>query len=394
MYSRFFKTLLFVATSACLISSCSELKNLTDSTSSDDTDDLAQKHVEAEEWTAAIAAYDAEIAKKPDDATNWGWRAYCYEAANNHHKAIADATKALSLDPEAEWAYDTRASAYRALKMYKQSIADYTSEIKLKPDEADNYVGRADVYDDNKQFEAALADYAKALQIDRTSTLALNNRGWAYFETSQYDKALDDFDACLQEDEKYTNAYYNRAATNFRRGKESAALADLKHVIADDPSEYLAYLDRGAIYLIMKQPEKALAEFNQVGDRMADPAAASWGKIYAILTDKLLNKGDAARSALKSLLDESASNDWPYAITLYLSGKMTEKELLDLCSNDDERTDARGVIAMNEQISGNAAKAQPNFTWLKEHATPNNRGMFIAIAALKNPSFLSASKSK
>jgi len=373
---------------ACILYGCSDYNINVDN----NDDDKCQQHINAEEWSEAIACLNRQITENPDNSASWAWRAYCYEQIDNHHKAIADATKALALDPDADWAFDTRASAYRGLKLYNQCISDYSEEIKLKPNDADRYVDRADCFDDMKQFKNAIADYDKALQLDNNSTAALNNRGWTYLEQGQYQKAIEDFDACLEQDEKYSNAYFNRSAAFMHLGKENEALIDLKKVLEQDNSEYRAYLDRGAIYLAKDEPEKALSEFELASDTSAETAGKVWGNIYRYLTLKAMQKNADAQQLLRETLQEAESSDWPYAIALYLADRMPEKQLFVLSSTDEERTAAHGVIAINEQLSHNKSKAHEHFVWLKEHSAPSERVLFIAMNALKDPSFLLAKK--
>lgn len=381
---------------ALILSGCSELKNLRlPSVDGSDPDDECQAHIDASEWSAAIDCYTKKIAENPGEAKNWTWRAYTYAYASNNRKAISDATKALELDPKSDQALEVRANSYRNLKMYKQSIADYTAEIALTPEGADTYVSRGDCYDDMKEYEKALADYNKAVALDKDKTSsAINNRGWLYLEEGKYEKAIVDFDASLDANETDTVAGYNRAAANFHGGHADAALGDLKSVLEHDPSETRAFLLRGVIALAKNEPKKALEEFDLASDRSTDPPTVMFGQIYSYLTYKLTGKNDDAQKVLKSALEDVQSSEWPYPILLYLSGKITEKTLFDFCTSDDERTECRGVIAFNAQLSGDTKKAHENFVWIKEHSSPNNKETFLARQALKDAKFLTVASAK
>lgn len=384
MHKQSLRRSVAVAASLFALTACSDLKKLSNFKMPEDTG--CNEYIENEQWPAAIACFTEQLEKQPNDAKLLAWRGYCYEQANNHHRAIEDTTKALTLDPSIDSVYDSRANAYRMLKVYKNAIKDFTAEIKVHPDDADSYVNRAGCYDDMKDFKDALKDYDKAIEIDSNSTVALNNRGWVYLEQKDYQKAIEDFDACLQQDEKYTNAYYNRAAANIALGKLDEALVDMKHLSSEDASEVQTSSTRGFIYLLKKAPEKALKEFTDAVDRSADEENSLWAKIYCYLTYRFMKQPDKAERILKDSIAEAPGNNWPYAVLLYLNGKIGDTHLLELCSNDDERSDARLVISLSEILAGENTKAKENMTWLKDHAMPSDRAYFVAVAALKDPS--------
>jgi tetratricopeptide (TPR) repeat protein len=381
------RTLVAFTASLFLLTGCSELKKLANANSKMPPidDSTCSDHVDAEEWAAAIKSFDELIEKKPDDANLWGWRAYCYEQAGNKRKAIEDATKALTLAPAADWINDIRGDSYRALKKYKEAVADYSVEIKAKPEDANNWLSRAEAYDDMKDFEHALSDYNKALELNSTLTQAMNDRGWLYVEQKDYQKAIEDFDACLQEDDKYTSAYYNRAGANMALGKLDEALVDMKHLSDQDPAEIQCFSTRGFVYLLKKDPERAVKEFSTALDLSSDESTAQWQRIYLYLTYKLMNKPEKAERILKDSFTDADSNNWPYAALVYLNGKINDKVLLDLCSDDYERSDARLVIALMQTTNGESAKAKESWMWLKEHAVQTDRSYFVAAAALNDP---------
>ncbi len=61
-----------------------------------------------------------------------------------YEEAIADATRALELDPNSAFAYQTRAEAYRMLGKYEEAIADATRALEVDPNSAFAYRTRAE----------------------------------------------------------------------------------------------------------------------------------------------------------------------------------------------------------------------------------------------------------
>lgn len=73
------------------------------------------------------------------------------------HKAIADYTEAIRLNPEFADACFNRGNAYYGKGQYDDAIADYTEAIRLNPKFAEAYYNRGNAYE-----AKAEADFTKA----------------------------------------------------------------------------------------------------------------------------------------------------------------------------------------------------------------------------------------
>ena len=63
-------------------------------------------------------------------------------AVKDYEGAIADYTKAISLNPASATAYNNRGNSKFALKDYEGAITDFTKAISLNPDYAKAYINR------------------------------------------------------------------------------------------------------------------------------------------------------------------------------------------------------------------------------------------------------------
>jgi len=88
-------------------------------------------------------------------------------------KAIADATKAIQLNPKDAGAYYSRASAYGVIGNSRQSIQDFTMAITLAPT-CGAYIGRGYEYGKSGNSSKAIEDFKMAVQLDPNNDAASN----------------------------------------------------------------------------------------------------------------------------------------------------------------------------------------------------------------------------
>jgi tetratricopeptide (TPR) repeat protein len=132
-----------------------------------------------------------------------------YGRKGDHDRAIADFTKAISLDPKNAKAYDNRCFDLAVSGKAQSALADCDAALRLKPDYADAFV----------------------------------NRAFAYYQLTRYDAALADYDAAVKLDPKEASALYGRGMTKLKKGDPSgdADIAEAKAIQADIADEMARY---------------------------------------------------------------------------------------------------------------------------------------------------------
>jgi tetratricopeptide (TPR) repeat protein len=132
----------------------------------------------------------------------------------------------------------------RALKgEYEQAIADFTKAIGLDP-RANYYVCRGWGWHQSKKYDKAIADYDKAVELEATNASAYLYRGISWTERNQIEKALDDFDRAVKLDPKNAMAYRGRAEAWSRNGDFKTAIAAYDKAIELDPTDPVSWNDR------------------------------------------------------------------------------------------------------------------------------------------------------
>ncbi|CAM0139642.1 Palmitoyl-protein thioesterase 1 [Umbelopsis sp. WA50703] len=91
----------------------------------------------AKHYTEAIEKYTAAIEANPKVAVYYSNRSACYIKTEAYGYAIADANKAIEVDPSYTKGYYRRAIANMALTKFKDSLRDFKIVVKRAPADAD-----------------------------------------------------------------------------------------------------------------------------------------------------------------------------------------------------------------------------------------------------------------
>ena len=231
-----------------------------------------------------IAVLTKRIADKPDKAERYAARAWVLAQMFDRTAAIADLTKAISIEPSADL-YLRRSALYYALADNKAALADATSARDLEPEsieaitrmasaEADSgdragaltllqdridvggetkpaLIGaKAQIQADGGDRTAAFATLDAAIAEFPGNTSLLNARCWIKGLTNTaLDTALKDCTKAIELSDSTTGALDSRALAYFRMGRSDDALTDLEAVLKQTPDQAASLYLRGLIRL-------------------------------------------------------------------------------------------------------------------------------------------------
>ncbi len=176
--------------------------------------------------------------------------------------AIADFSKAMSLDPE--WigpkAQFNRAQAYELKGEVDKAVADYTRVIStgISPLMEYSYLNRGTIYFDAKRYDDALKDFNTLLVFSPLSPSRTRN-GYIDSEVKSSTFAVDHYN---REFSTFAIGYYNRGLIHRNRGEMQKAIEDFSSAIKINPSDIDNYTTRGEIYLLIDQYQKAVDDCN------------------------------------------------------------------------------------------------------------------------------------
>jgi tetratricopeptide (TPR) repeat protein len=259
---------------------------------------------------------DANRAIKIDPRVNHFYylRGRIHGQKKDYERAMADFAEGIRVSPESEkfQGFNVRADFSLSLGRIEQAIDDYTEVIRLRgknlePAHATLYATRANLFLAHAETDRALADFDEAIRLDPKPGGVYYNRGLAHVRKRQWDRALADFHEvtrrslsdkfwagaglqsradCLamagrieQAEQAYQECLkldpgrghqvlVSRAWSIDRpRGDYDAALEKLD-LVAAHSGMIFQFLERGLIHMRLGKPDSALADFNEVLNRV------------------------------------------------------------------------------------------------------------------------------
>lgn len=251
---------------------------------------LAKAKTNQGDYDGAIADCSKAIALNPKYASAYYNRATARKSAGDINGAIADLNIVIELDPKNSDAYCNRGTIKSATGDLDGAIADYSKSIKLDPRSSSSFNNRGNANRNRGDFPLAFADYNQAIALNPDNAVYYNNRGFAYMDAGQMKAALADFEKALSLRPKYVRAMTNRGVAKYAQGSLDGILEDLNQAVEmDQESDYPIIF----FHLFLQKTGR--------GTKLAELEAAipTW------------------------------KDDWEKTSGLYITGKLTEAELLE-----------------------------------------------------------------
>jgi len=171
---------------------------ISDVTEARELSDHALDLLMAGDANGAIRALDAVIAFGSISADDYARRAAVYGTQKKYDQAIADANRAVALDPRAWRRYLERAILYQRIGNYGDAITDLDSAVELQPSQVELWRRRAYLKVVASRFDDAVTDYEKLAEISPRSDTGALGRGAALYLAGRWRDAGAQFSAMLQ----------------------------------------------------------------------------------------------------------------------------------------------------------------------------------------------------
>lgn len=189
----------------------------------------------------------------------------------DHDARIAYMTKAISILPTYAAAYAGRGHGYENENKYDQALADFNKAISLDPSLASAlksdfvivYIKRGDRSVQLGQYQVGIDDFNKALLLDTTNARALGDLADAYNAVAQYDKTIVIATQNITLNPDYPFGYANRGIAYLDLGKDDLALTDLNKAIELGDHDFTTYFARGEVYQSQSNQIAALADYQK-----------------------------------------------------------------------------------------------------------------------------------
>ncbi len=192
--------------------------------------------------------------------------------------ALADFTKAVSLNPDYAPAYNNRGNVFLEMNRAEDAYKDFDRAVSLSPDFGAAYSNRANANQKLKRFEAAEKDFRKAIELMPGSAVPLNGRGKIASSAGRLYTALRYLNRAIALNAQYAPAYQNRAAVYSLLKRDDDAAQDLDKVIALAPDNANLYVARGQAFARDKRWSQAFRDFSKAVELAPDNVRALIGR--------------------------------------------------------------------------------------------------------------------
>ncbi len=246
----------------------------------------------------ARVAVMSRITSRPDTA----WTLPPEERVES---AIADATKAIELDPNMPDAYFVRAHAQMDIGRSEQAVEDFSRILDSDPPlyvKVMAYVHRSQAQRNIGNLAWAIDDATRAMEIapqlsdsfdedsrlvtwhgfgpDAIEATAFTNRGLAYDRQGRPDLSVEEYTEALDRDSDYIEAYVNRSNAHRRIGLFEEALEDADKAIGAGQHLAVAYNARALAHLGLGDDEQALSDVTNAIKQDGEYAMAYSNRAY------------------------------------------------------------------------------------------------------------------
>jgi len=171
-------------------------------------------------------------------------------------------------------AYYHRGLAHQRMNLLDEAIADLTKAIELDNDaeqsgvptavgDADAYFHRAQIYYNNLEWDKTLSDLNRAIRLNPDYSEAYYGLGMINEQIGEWEKAMENFSAVIEREPDNALAYFQRGINHTLNKSIESARTDFKKAIELVPDEPAAYLNLGITYAIEDNMKEAMNWFKQ-----------------------------------------------------------------------------------------------------------------------------------
>lgn len=213
----------------------------------------------------AVAKLNQVLAKNPNDVDARVELARAYMDMNQNDQAMAEATRAIQLNPKTDRAYATRAYCEFQRNDLKAGFADSEKVLKLYKINPFDW----SIWNTHKNLAHAfkMTHRSKELEAEQQNVriYTLLNDAENARDDGQLDAAMQKLDAALQLNPKVPDLWYFRGVINDNLIKYAEAVSDFTKAIncSTTPSPVLYYF-RGDCYQQMGKHQLAIDDYSKV----------------------------------------------------------------------------------------------------------------------------------
>jgi tetratricopeptide (TPR) repeat protein len=228
-----------------------------------------------EQYEQAEALINSQLTSSPENSVLYSLRGKTDYEQGNYATAIADYTKALSLDKNFTAVYSRRGMASLKAGRFKDALNDLNKAIREDPADFGLYLKRAEAQAGLKSWEPAIRDLQLYLKYFDNDQNVLHRCGEYFYESEDYINALKYFNRNLLDDPNNSVYYKSRGKTYLKSATYRYAISDLSMSLDLDPDDAETWMYLGMAKIMTGDKENGCSDL-QKAQRMGNTEAVKY----------------------------------------------------------------------------------------------------------------------
>ncbi|MBL0340654.1 MAG: tetratricopeptide repeat protein [Bacteroidetes bacterium] len=210
----------------------------------------------------SIAELEKGVSILPNYSEAWNHLGIAYKEKKNGPAAVASFEKARSFKvyTDADF-YISSGLAYGMTQQYDLAIADFTKAISIDPTNAEAFNNKGMYFTEKGVLDSALVFLNKAIEIKPDSYEAIYNKGNTYAKAGDYSTAINLYNQAIKIKPGYMDAVLNLGNSYAALKEYQDALKYFKLVEQADPTNVKVVFNIGITYRILGDETNAAAYF-------------------------------------------------------------------------------------------------------------------------------------
>ncbi|WP_439695447.1 tetratricopeptide repeat protein [Mucilaginibacter sp. AW1-7] len=266
------------------------------------------------QYKDAINDYNTSVKLNPDNGDAYWDRGLVYQRNGDYLLSANDFTKAMEFYQEDKQnlaiLYDNRAGDEIALRLPEKAIADITRAISLDPERGHLYWSRANFYTQNGECKQAIADYTKTIDYykDDNKAQAILHYDIAtnLYILKDDPKVIDECAKAISLDPNFGESYFLRGKVYLKRlVNKDLAMKDFNRAIALDTTKASVGYIFSQFYTGHQELAMELLQQQVLQTPNPDDVLTHYYNIACMFS--IMNKPDEANIYLKKAIDSGYS---------------------------------------------------------------------------------------
>jgi len=206
-----------------------------------------------------VSTMTDRLVKEPNNIKWYLARGDAYFKLHEFDKAVADFSRALSIDKDSSPAWYGRGMAYGRVGQIDKGIADLGEFINRNPTSSLGYTKRGVRHLWKGDRANAEKDLRKAVQLNPNNAEAHDDLGVIHAQRGDLKQAVQHFSTTIRVDPAYLKAYHNLAMAHHLAGEHHKALEMVNKALAIKSDEKVSLLLKSQILAAQGKHQQAAA---------------------------------------------------------------------------------------------------------------------------------------